>query len=348
MYVHTYIHTYRYFGCRNNATGGFCPDKFRLSAALPQVKMIEIKLSQGAKPSHGGILPKSKISAAIAEARGIPRDQDCNSPPNHQEFSTPEGLLQFVSRLRELSEGKPIGIKLCVGHPAELAALVHAMLKTGIKPDFVTVDGSEGGTGAAPPEFSNSVGMPLVEALVLTHQLLLGTGIKKDIKIIASGKVLSGFSLVRNLALGADACNSARAMMFALGCIQALKCNTNKCPTGIATQDEELMKGLVVEDKATRVYTYHKATIHSACEIMSAVGVKTPADLHPSHIMRRISGVHVSTYAELFPPVQEGALLNGSGPKLLQEYFAMGKIVFDNGGKLPTLSDSSRSIVEQN
>eukprot|EP00802_Teleaulax_amphioxeia_P007768 Tamp_07776.p1 GENE.Tamp_07776~~Tamp_07776.p1 ORF type:complete len:553 (+),score=110.46 Tamp_07776:534-2192(+) len=333
-----------YFGCRNNDTGGFDPEKFKAAAARPQVKMIEIKLSQGAKPSHGGILPAAKISPAIAEARGIPSDRDCNSPPHHAEFSTPRGLLDFVARLRVLSDGKPIGVKLCVGHPAELAAVVHAMVETGIKPDFITVDGAEGGTGAAPPEFSNSVGMPLVEALVLVHQLLIGTGLRQDIKIISSGKVLSGFSLVRNLALGADACNSARAMMFALGCIQALKCNTNKCPSGVATQDPELMKGLVVEDKATRVHNYHKATIHAACEIMSAIGVNKPSELHPSHVMRRISGVHVSTYADLFPPVQPGALINGSGPELLQEYYAMGKMVYENGGKLPVISSSARSL----
>ena len=201
-----------YFGCRNNTNGRFDPDKFKAAAARPQVKMIEIKLSQGAKPSHGGILPAAKISPAIAEARGIPRDQDCNSPPQHAEFSSPKGLLQFVQRLRELSGGKPIGMKLCIGHPAEFSAIVHGMLETGIKPDFITVDGAEGGTGAAPPEFSNSIGMPLVEGLSFVNQTLIGAGLREHIKIVASGKVLSGFSLVRNLALGADVCNAARVM----------------------------------------------------------------------------------------------------------------------------------------
>mmetsp|Transcript_48913 Transcript_48913/g.78822 ORF Transcript_48913/g.78822 Transcript_48913/m.78822 type:complete len:579 (-) Transcript_48913:173-1909(-) len=334
-----------YFGCRNNETGRFDPAKFKLAAARPQVKMIEIKLSQGAKPSHGGILPAAKISKAIAEARGIPMDQDCNSPPEHAEFSSPKGLLEFVQRLRELSDGKPIGFKLCIGHPSEFAAVVHGMLETGISPDFITIDGSEGGTGAAPPEFSNSLGMPLVEGLVFVNQMLIGTGLRDKIKIISSGKVVSGFSLVRNLALGADACNSARAMMFALGCIQALKCNTNKCPSGVATQDPELMAGLVVEDKSTRVYKYHAATIHSACEIMSAIGVNRPSELHPSHIMRRMSGVQVATYAEIFPPVLEGELLRGTGPTQLQEHFAVGKIVYQNSGKLPKISRSAKNAL---
>jgi glutamate synthase domain-containing protein 2 len=240
-----------YFGCRNNATGGFCPDKFKETSAKPQVKMIEVKLSQGAKPSHGGILPAAKISKAISEARGVPMGEDCNSPPAHSEFSTPQGLLDFIQRLRDLSGGKPIGFKLCLGHPSEFAAIVHSMIESGIKPDFITVDGGEGGTGAAPPEFSNSLGTPLVEGLVFVNQMLIGAGLREDIKIICSGKVVSGMSLVRNLALGADLCNAARAMMFALGCIQALKCNTNHCPTGIATNNPRLMAGLVPEDKAS-------------------------------------------------------------------------------------------------
>jgi glutamate synthase domain-containing protein 2 len=225
-----------YFGCRD-ANGNFSDSKFRETATLPAVKMIEIKLSQGAKPAHGGMLPKSKLTKEIAEARGVPMDQDCISPARHSAFSTPLEFVDFIDHLRSLSDGKPVGFKLCVGRPEEFAALVQAMLSRNVFPDFITVDGGEGGTGAAPQEFSNHIGMPLAEGLTYVDRLLTAAAVRNQIKLIASGKVLSGFTVVRTLALGADLCNSARAMMFALGCIQALKCNTNKCPTGIATQD---------------------------------------------------------------------------------------------------------------
>jgi glutamate synthase domain-containing protein 2 len=252
-----------YFGCRTEG-GQFCERMFAENACTPQVKMVEIKLSQGAKPAHGGMLPKEKITPAIAEARGLVGrglTEDCNSPARHSAFANPRELMLFVRKLRGLSGGKPVGFKLCVGRPKEFAALVRAMLETGVAPDFITVDGGEGGTGAAPPEFSNHVGMPLMEGIWVVRSILEGAGLRDRVKIIASGRVVSGFSLVKALAMGADACNAARAMMFALGCIQALKCNTNKCPTGITTQDPELMQGLHVPSKALRVANFQMGTV---------------------------------------------------------------------------------------
>ncbi len=238
-----------YFGCRDSKTHSFDPAKFRDQASRPNIKMIEIKLSQGAKPAHGGMLPGSKVTEAIAEARGIQVGETCYSPPYHSAFSTVRGLLRFIVQLRELSGGKPIGIKLCMGKSSDVAAIVAAMLDMKVYPDFITIDGGEGGTGAAPNEFSNHVGWPLVDALMFVNNLLLGTGLREELKIIASGKILSGFSMLRTTALGADVMNSARAFMFALGCIQSLKCNTNKCPTGITTQDPMLMYGLDISTK---------------------------------------------------------------------------------------------------
>lgn len=340
---------------------------FKENAARPQVKMIEIKLSQGAKPSHGGVLPKvimlcadvdlmegqssrpsttshlqAKITPQIAEARGIPYPptSDCNSPPNHSEFSTPEGLIDFISRLRDLSGGKPVGFKLCVGQPEEFMALVHAMRKGDVYPDFITIDGAEGGTGAAPPEFSNSIGTPLIEGLTFANNVLRGAGIREHIKIICSGKVLTGFSIVERLALGADLCNSARAMMYAIGCIQvrrcrgpntglhcaltsrqtfqALKCNTNQCPTGVATQDRVLMEGLVVEDKSNRVANYHGRTVKSACEILGALGCADASEIRPTRIVKRVSETEVKSMAELYPLVEYGAFVDGTAPKIYQ------------------------------
>lgn len=293
-----------YFACGENDEAGarvFSSSMFRENATRPQVKMIEIKLSQGAKPAHGGVLPKSKITDEIAEARQLKdRDHDVLSPPKHSAFQSPAGLVAFVAKLRELSGGKPIGFKLCVGQPAELCALFHAILdKPDDAPDFVTVDGAEGGTGAAPPEFQDSVGMPLAEGLTLTHALLKGTGLRDRVKIIASGKVYDGFSLCRTLAHGADVTNSARAMMFSLGCIQSLKCNTNKCPTGITTQDPRLEAGLDVTTKSVRVANFHKATVHSATEIMASVGAKSPREVDSQHFFRRESGIHVKNFKEM-------------------------------------------------
>lgn len=302
-----------YFSCRR-ADGTFNPDAFAERAVLPQVRMIEIKLSQGAKPGHGGILPAAKVSPEIARIRLVEMGQDVVSPPAHSAFSTPVEMMAFVAKLRELSGGKPIGFKLCVGHKSEFLAICKAMIKTGIYPDFITVDGGEGGTGAAPLEFSNSVGMPLREALAFVYDALTGFDLKKHIKIIASGKVATGFDLVKNFAIGADMCNSARGMMFALGCIQALECNKNTCPTGVATQDKSLMKGLVVEDKKTRVANFHRETVSSAIQMIGAAGLVKPCDLHRNFIYRRVSPNLIQTYAELFPYIPKGSLLQTPYP----------------------------------
>ncbi|MCB0406600.1 MAG: FMN-binding glutamate synthase family protein, partial [Bdellovibrionales bacterium] len=261
-----------YFGCRTK-DGHFNPETFQKRATLPQVKMIEIKLSQGAKPGHGGILPGVKVTPEIAKIRDVPVGQSVLSPPAHTAFSTPIELLQFVKQLRDLSGGKPVGFKLCIGHKSEFISICLAMIHLDIYPDFITVDGGEGGTGAAPQEFSNYIGAPMIDGLAFVHNILNGLDIRKYIKLIASGKITSGFHIARAIALGADTCNSARAMMMALGCIQALLCNTNRCPTGIATQDPNLTVGLVVDDKKVRVANYHEETIKSFVEMLGASGL---------------------------------------------------------------------------
>ena len=306
-----------YFSCRHK-DGTFDYDAFAQRAVLPQVKMIEIKLSQGAKPGHGGILPAAKVTPEIAKIRLVEMGEDVISPPAHSAFGNPMELMAFIKKLRQLAEGKPIGFKLCLGHKSEFLAICKAMVKTGIYPDFITVDGGEGGTGAAPLEFSNSVGMPLREALAFVYDALTGFNLKKHIKLIASGKVATGFDLVKNFALGADMCNSARGMMFALGCIQALECNTNTCPTGVATQDKGLMRGLVVEDKKTRVANFHKATVASAIQMIGAAGLQHPDDLHRMFIYRRISSSEIQTYGELFPYIPKGSLLDTPYPSIFE------------------------------
>lgn len=260
-----------YFGCRTK-DGKFYPEKFKERAHLAEVKMIEIKLSQGAKPGHGGVLPAVKNTEEIARIRLVEPHTAILSPPAHSAFSDSKGLLEFVKQLRDLSDGKPVGFKLCVGRTDEFITLCEKMVETGIKPDFITVDGAEGGTGAAPLEFSDSVGMPIQPALIFVHQTLIKYGLRNDIRIIASGKVTSGISLLKMMAIGANLCNSARGFLFSIGCIQALRCNTNECPTGVATQDKMLMKGLVVNVKSDRVYYYHKNTLHSAMELLAASG----------------------------------------------------------------------------
>ena len=297
-----------YFGCRH-PDGNFYPEAFREKANLPQVKMIEIKLSQGAKPGHGGILPAAKVTEENARIRLVELGKDVESPPYHRAFATPIELLNFVDQLRQLSNGKPVGFKLCIGHRSEFVAICKAMVLTKIYPDFVTVDGGEGGTGAAPLEFSNHVGMPLRDALAFVYDTLTGFDLKRHIKIIASGKIVTGFDLVKNFALGADICNSARGMMMALGCIQALECNTNKCPTGVATQNPHLVRGLVAEDKKTRVANFHKQTIKSAAELMAAAGIKHPDDIHRAYIHRRISPDKILTYLDSYPYIPKGCLL---------------------------------------
>lgn len=302
-----------YFGCRH-PDGTFNFDAFKERAVVPNVKMIEIKLSQGAKPGHGGILPASKVTDEIAKIRLVEKGKDVLSPSYHSAFRTPIELMQFIKKLRELSGGKPIGFKLCIGQKSQFIAICKAMLKTGVTPDFITVDGGEGGTGAAPLEFSNSVGMPLREGLTFVYDALHGFGLKKHIRIIASGKVHTGFDLVKNLSLGADMCNGARAMLLAVGCIQALECNTNHCPTGVATQDPRLYKGLDVADKRVRVANFHHETIKAAVELMSAAGIKDSSQLHRSLIYRRVSPNQIQTYAEMYPYLLKGSLLEPPYP----------------------------------
>ena len=300
-----------YFGCRTT-DGQFNPDAFAERATSPTVKMIEVKLSQGAKPGHGGILPAAKLTLEIIQIRGVVPNQDVISPAAHTAFSTPIGLLQFLQQLREASGGKPVGFKLCVGKRHEFFGIVKAMLESGIVPDFITVDGAEGGTGAAPLEFSDSVGTPLNEGLAFVHNALVGAGLRDQIRLIASGKVNTGFQIATKMALGADMCNAARAMMFALGCIQALRCNTNECPTGVATQDPQLVGGLHVGDKAARVARYHRETVKSFFEVLGAAGMRVPGELKPWHVQRRVSSGEVRSYYDIYPPLEPGALLASS------------------------------------
>jgi glutamate synthase domain-containing protein 2 len=297
-----------YFGSRTK-NGEFSDELFTQKASAPNVKMIEIKLSQGAKPGHGGILPAKKVTPEIAEIRNVEMGKDVLSPPYHTAFSTPLEFVHFISKLQNLSGGKPVGFKLCVGQKHEFIAICKAMVETGIKPDFITVDGGEGGTGAAPLEFSNYVGMPLRDGLAFVYDTLVGFNLKKDITIIASGKVSSGFGIIRNIALGADACYSARAMMMAVGCIQALECNKNTCPTGVATQDQNLTKGLDIPDKAQRVYQYHKETISSVKELLAAAGLKSLDEINRHHINRRLGANLAKRYDELYPYIPESCLL---------------------------------------
>jgi glutamate synthase domain-containing protein 2 len=302
-----------YFSCRDSQ-GNFSADLFSEKAQLDAVKMIEIKLSQGAKPGHGGILPAEKNSIEIAEIRGVEVHTQVNSPPTHSAFDSPLGLLNFVVQLRELSGGKPIGFKLAIGRTSEFVAICKAMAESGITPDFITVDGGEGGTGAAPLEYTNSIGMPLREALAFVNDCLIGFGVRQHIKIIASGKVLSGFHLVKNMALGADLCNSARGMMLALGCIHSLICNTNRCPTGVATQDPKFYKGLVVSDKAARVARFHENTVHATAEIIASGNLTHTSKLNRSHIYRRINQYEVKRYDQIFPYLKTNCLQEGNIP----------------------------------
>ncbi len=302
-----------YFGARDE-NGNFSGDVFKINALKPEVKMIEIKLSQGAKPGHGGILPAAKNTPEVAAIRGVKAGTTVYSPPFHSAFSTPKELILFVKKLRELSGGKPIGFKLCIGRKSEFISICKAMVELDAYPDFITVDGGEGGTGAAPPEFSNFVGMPLLDGLSFVANMLQGFDIKQHIKIIASGKILTGFQMVRAIALGADMCNSARAMMMALGCIQALECNKNTCPTGVATQNPYFTKGLVVEDKKIRVANYHKHTIESFVELIGASGLDNPEKLNRHQITRRVFMNEVRTFEEIYPSVPVGSMLSEAVP----------------------------------
>ncbi|MBP9924983.1 MAG: FMN-binding glutamate synthase family protein [Cyclobacteriaceae bacterium] len=299
-----------YFGARSK-DGNFSEEAFRANATKPSVKMIEVKLSQGAKPGHGGILPGKKNTPEIAAIRLVEPGTTVFSPPFHSAFGTPIELILFVKHLRDLSGGKPTGFKLCIGRKTEFLSICKAMVQLNTFPDFITVDGGEGGTGAAPAEFTNSVGMPLLDALAFVDDALRGFGIRNEMKLIASGHILTGFHMVRAMALGADVCNSARAMMMALGCIQALECNKNTCPTGVATQDPYLMKGLGVEDKTVRVANYHRNTVESFVELIGAGGINHPDQINRTHVYRRVFMNLVKTYEEIYPTIPDGCLLDG-------------------------------------
>lgn len=302
-----------YFGCRTE-DGQFDPDKFKEQAASDQIKMIELKLSQGAKPGHGGMLPASKISAEIAAARGIPMGHDCISPAAHSAFTSPVQMMEFLGKLRDLSGGKPVGFKLCIGHQREFMCMVKAMLDTGIVPDFIVVDGTEGGTGAAPLEFANHVGMPMVEGLTFVHNTLRGAGIRDQVKLGAAGKVVSAFDIARALALGADWCNSARGFMFAVGCIQAQACHTNHCPVGVATQDPTRQRALDVDDKSQRVARFHRNTLMALGEMTGAAGLEHPSDFLPRHMMMRQSDNSMVQGDQVYGYLPEGYLLDDQSP----------------------------------
>jgi glutamate synthase domain-containing protein 2 len=313
-----------YFGCRN-ADGTFNPEKFAATAADPQVKMIEVKLSQGAKPGHGGVLPKAKVTAEIAAIRGVPQDRDCISPASHSAFATPLELLAFIARLRSLSGGKPTGIKLCVGHPWEFLGIVKAMLATGIMPDFIVVDGKEGGTGAAPLEFMDHLGMPLRDGLAFVHSALVGANLREHIRIGCSGKITSGFDMARVIALGADWCNAARGFMFAVGCIQAQQCHAGTCPTGVATQDPLRQRAINVPDKAERVASFHRETVKALAELVAAAGLDHPKELMPQHFMRRAHDGRIITFAEQYHMLGPGELLAGAPGTMFAAPWAMAR-----------------------
>ncbi|KTD57746.1 FMN-binding glutamate synthase family protein [Legionella shakespearei] len=306
-----------YFGCRDE-DGNFDDKEFAIEANRDEVKMIEVKLSQGAKPSHGGILPAAKLTEEIAKVRKVKMGKDVLSPIAHTAFDTPTGLLHFLQKLRELSGGKPVGFKLCLGRRDEFFAICKAMLKTNILPDFITVDGAEGGTGAAPVEYVNFIGTPLEAGLVFVHNALVGINVRDKIRIICSGKVANGFDMVTNIALGADMCNSARAMMMAAGCIQSRQCNANTCPTGVATQNERLQYGLVVDEKKHHIANFHKNTMKSFLEMVGALGLDNPSDLNPSHIMRRIDVDQVRSFDEIYEYLSPGQLLGTNIPEYLK------------------------------
>ncbi len=297
-----------YFGCRD-AQGRFDPERFAEQAREPQVKLIELKLSQGAKPGHGGMLPGPKVTAEIAAARGVPVGQDCISPAAHSAFSTPVEMMQFIEQLRTLSGGKPTGFKLAIGHPWEWFALAKAMRDTGILPDFIVVDGAEGGTGAAPLEFTDHVGAPLQEGLLLVHNTLVGLGLRQHIRLGAAGRIVSAFDMARVMALGADFCNAARGFMFALGCIQAQSCHTGDCPTGVTTQDPQRQRALVVTDKAERVYHFHRNTLAALKELVQAAGLHHPGEITAAHIVHRTARHEVKLLSTLLPFVSPGALI---------------------------------------
>ncbi|MDE2379816.1 FMN-binding glutamate synthase family protein [Bradyrhizobium sp.] len=300
-----------YFSCRNK-DGSFNPDLFARVSSEDQIKMVELKISQGAKPGHGGVLPAAKVSEEIAKIRGVSMDEDCISPASHRAFSTPVGMMQFIAEMRRLSGGKPAGFKLCIGHKWEFLAICKAMLQTGIYPDFIVVDGNEGGTGAAPLEFMDHLGTPMREGVNFVHNALVGINARGRIRIGASGKIATAFDMARAMALGADWCNSARGFMFSLGCIQSLSCHTDRCPTGVTTQDPTRARALYVPLKIERVHNYHHATLHSLSELIAAAGLEHPQELRPIHFSQRTSTTEVKSFAELYPALRPGELIDGT------------------------------------
>jgi glutamate synthase domain-containing protein 2 len=314
-----------YFGCRF-PEGGFDPERFERRSKDPQVKMIEIKLSQGAKPGHGGMLPGAKVTAEIAATRHVPQGVDCISPAAHSAFSSPREMMQFVARLRELSGGKPVGIKLCVGHPHEVFAVMKAMIETGILLDYIVVDGGEGGTGAAPLELTNNFGAPLKDGLTLVRNALVGAGLREHVRIGAAGKVYSAASIAANCAMGADWSNAARAFMFALGCVQSLRCHVGTCPTGVATQDPSRQRGLVVEDKAERVWRFHQKTMLALAEITRAAGLEHPSEFRDSHLHQHLMGKASSEATVAYPVLEAGSLLADPNATPYAAYWAAAQV----------------------
>src|ERR1700719_1253497 len=313
-----------YFGCRNRDVT-FNPQESARVASTDQIKMVELKVSQGAKPGHGGVLPAAKVSAEISRIRGVSMGEDCISPATHRAFSTPLEMMAFIGEMRRLSGGKPAGFKLCIGHPWEFLAICKAMLQTGIYPDFIVVDGNEGGTGAAPLEFMDHLGMPMREGVNFVHNALVGINARDRIRIGAAGKIATAFDMARAMAIGADWCNSARGFMFSLGCIQSLSCHTDRCPTGVTTQDPSRNRALVVPHKIERVYNYHHATLHALAELLAAAGLDHPQQIRPIHFSQRTSTTEVRTFAQLYPPLRPGELIDGTSDPRFRDAWAMAR-----------------------
>ncbi|MCX4767471.1 FMN-binding glutamate synthase family protein [Streptomyces sp. NBC_01275] len=317
-----------YFGCRTS-DGGFDAREFADRAALPEVKCVSLKISQGAAPGFGGVLPGAKVSAEIARARGVPEGETVISPPLHRVFATPRELVLFLARMRELAGGKPTGFKLCVGSRRQFLAVCRAMAAEGVTPDFVVVDGAEGGTGAGPTEFAGLLGMPLTEGLITVHNALVGVGLRDRVRIGVSGRIATGADIVGRLALGADYANAGRAMMRALGCVGVGRCHANTCPAGIATQDPLRARALDVADKSRRVHRYQRATVRSAVRIMAALGVTEPGALGPGHLVRRTDPATLRSYTELYEWLERGALLAGPPPSWEADWKAADPDSFD-------------------
>jgi glutamate synthase domain-containing protein 2 len=311
-----------YFGCRNR-DGSFNPDEFARIATGDQIKMVELKVSQGAKPGHGGVLPAAKVSEEISRIRGVSMDEDCISPATHRAFSTPLEMMAFIGEMRRLSGGKPAGFKLCIGHPWEFLAICKAMIQTGIYPDFIVVDGNEGGTGAAPLEFMDHLGMPMREGVNFVHNALIGINARDRIRIGAAGKIATAFDMARAMAIGADWCNSAWGFMFSLGCIQSLSCHTDRCPTGVTTQDPSRARALVVPHKIERVYNYHRATLHALAELIAAAGLDHPQQIRSIHFSQRTSTTEVQSFARLYPPLRPGELIDGTSDPRFRDAWAL-------------------------